>query len=353
MVRIDVKGIHRVRYTTTDGQIIHYHYAWRGGPRFWRSDTGPKLGGADYFAAYRDALEARSPAKGLFREVLMAYLASPEFNRLRPRSRADIERSIRHPLGIDAKFGPAPVGVFNRPEVRTIAYKWRDQFKPRQADHMMAHLGAIISWALDRGHVKAHHLRHVTKLYSSDRSQIIWTDQEIATFAAGAPPYVARILIAATETGMRPGDLATLSRGHIQRSSAGRRILFKTGKKQRMASIPVTQAMGKLIDETPDHLNLILTGARGTPFKDPAKMGRYVSQWRDKLGLRPVIHLYDARGTAATRLLEANGSLQEIALAMGWSPQHTARMIEIYAKMNPDASDSLLAKLEANLRARL
>jgi hypothetical protein len=353
MARVDVKGIHRVTYTAASGAAIQYHYAWRGGPRFWRSDTGPKMHGPDYFAAYRNALEARSPSKGLFREILVAYQASPEFKRLRSRSQRDILGSINHPQGIDTKFGSAPIGVFNRPELRTIAYKWRDQFKPRQADHMMAHLGAIISWALDRGRLKAHHLRHVTKLYSTDRSEIVWTEDEIARFVTGAPDYVGRILIAATETGMRPGDLAKLTHAHVQKSAAGRRILLRTGKRQRMASIPVTARMGTLIDATPPDREIILVGMRGAPFTDSTRMGQVVSQWRDKLSIRREIHLYDARGTAATRLLEANASLQEIALAMGWSPQHAAKMIEVYAKLNPDASDSLLAKLELSLRGRL
>lgn len=353
MVRIDVKGIHRVTYTTPSAAVIQYHYAWRGGPRFWRSDTGPALHGPDYFAAYRAALEARNPSKGLFREVLLAYLNSPEFKALRERTRRDIQGSVNHPLGIDAKFGSAPLPVISRPEIRTIAYRWRDQFKPRQADHMMAHLGAIISWALDRGYVTAHHLRHTTKLYSSDRSEIIWTDAEIALLVSRAPSFIGRILTAATETGMRPGDLANLTRGHIQKSAAGRRILFRTSKRQRMASIPVTPAMGALIDATPADRDLILVGHRGGAFTEPARMGRFVSQWRDKLGIRRDIHLYDARGTAATRLLEANASLQEIALAMGWSPQHAARMIEVYAKFNPDASDTLLAKLGKILHEKL
>lgn len=345
MVKLEVRGIHRVRKALASGKVVFYHYAWRGGPRFWTSKSAVALQGPDYFAAYREALEGRAPSKGLFREVIMAYLDSPEFKRLKPRSQKDVRGSIYHPLGIDARFGDAPLGVFARPGIRTIAYRWRDKFKARQADHMMAHLSALVSWALDRAYISAHHLRQTTKLYSSNRSDIIWSDEEIAQFVVQAPGYVSRALVAATETGLRPGDLARLSRSHVQKSPGGRRIVFRTGKRNRMASIPVTPAMGALIDATPPNRLLILVGSRGGAFNDPNRIGQIVSIWRDKLGLRKELQLYDARGTAATRLFSVDASLQEIALAMGWSPQHAARMIEIYVKMNPAASDSLLVKL--------
>jgi len=349
MVKVDIKGIHRTTYKSASGVVKGYHYAWRGGPRFWRSDSGMKLNGADYFAAYRQALEGRNPSKGLFREVIAAYLDAPEFKRLKARTQKDIRGSIHHPLGIDTRFGSAPIAALNRPEIRTIAYRWRDKFKARQADHMMAHLGAIVTWALDRGMVSQHHLRHTTKLYSVDRSEIIWMDDEIATFVVGTPDYVGRILTAATETGLRPGDLAKLTLDQVQRSPGGRRISLRTGKRGRMVSIPVTPLMGALIDATPSDRPLVLVGARGGAFSNPAHLGRFVAQWRDKLGIRKELHLYDARGTAATRLFAADASLKEIAMAMGWSPQHAARMIEIYVKSTPDASDSLLLKL-ANAR---
>lgn len=144
---------------------------------------------------------------------------------------------------------------------------------------------------------------------------------------------------------MRPGDLAKLTHGHIQKSAGGRRILLRTGKRNRVVSIPVTPAMGELIDDTPASRLLVLVGARGGAFSNPAHLDRFVAQWRDKLAIRKALHLYDARGTAATRLFAADASLQEIALAMGWSPQHAARMVEVYVKMNPDVSDTLLVKM--------
>ena len=47
-----------------------------------------------------------------------------------------------------------------------------------------------------------------------------------------------------------------------------------------------------------------------------------------------------------TRLVIANASLSEIAHHMGWGLTTAAKMIETYAAMDPDLSDSVLVKLD-------
>lgn len=345
MGRVTIKGIHRIRRKLATGREVEYHYAWRGGPRFWTSTGKIPRDGPDYFAAYTAALDQRSPSHGLFREVILDYLGSPEFKRLKPRSQDDINTSIKHRLGIDARFGDAPIGAFERPEIRRIAYRWRDQFKPRQADHMMAHLSGIVSWARERGYLNSHQLQGYVHLYSADRSEIIWTETEIEAFVAGAPAYVSRILIAATETGLRPGDLIRLSRAHIQKTPQGQRIVMRTGKRNRMVSIPITPKMQAVLDGTPRDRLLILANEQGGKWSTQDSLGKTVSKWRDRLDLRDELRLYDARGTAATRLFQADATLREIGLAMGWSPAHTAKMIEVYVHLNPGIADSILQKL--------
>lgn len=68
-------------------------------------------------------------------------------------------------------------------------------------------------------------------------------------------------------------------------------------------------------------------------------------QWRDKAALSPDLRLQDCRGTAATRLLNANLSLSEIANHMGWSIRHAANVIEHYARVSPGETDAVLVKL--------
>jgi len=187
------------------------------------------------------------------------------------------------------------------------------------------------------------------KTYAADRSDIIWTPEHRAQLCAAAPLWVARLLTAACETGLRPADLIRLSRTHIEKTPKGRRIRLRTDKRRRIATLPVTPAMAGVIDTTPPERSLILTSARGKPLT-PHRASEGLRHWRDKAGLTPAalghaLRLQDCRGTAATRLLEAGLSLGDIAAHMGWSLRHAANVIERYALVPHDQTDAVLEKL--------
>lgn len=338
-----------MRKRLASGEAREYHYAWRGGPRFWDSASGITAGSAEYLAALAEAAAARKAAhaRGLMRGLIIAYLSSPEFAALSPRYQSDIKTSVAHPRnGIEAKFGDHPIRVFNDPRIRPKVIRWRDSIGGKVGDVRKDHLVKIVTWAVDRGEISEHRLKGIRGVYRSNRSEVIWTEDEIAAFVSGAAPHVGRILIAATETGLRPEDLHQLTRFHIHHTPRGRRITITTRKRGRLVSIPVTPAMAALIDATPNGQSVLLATASGDPYRHENYLGDAVSAARDRLGLRKELRLYDARGTAVTRLLAADASLREIATAMGWSYAHAATMLETYAAMLPEKTDDLAEKIE-------
>lgn len=349
MTRVDLKGVHRVR--AASGR--EYHYAWRGGPRFWSSDSGFPAGSAEYLAALAASAPKARSAQGLFRSLIIAWLESGAFAALAPRSQKDFRTSLSHPKnGIDAKFGAAPIAAFDDPRIRRQVIDWRDCIGGKVGHDRLRHLQRIVAWALDRGDLHHHYLREIATTYRANRADVIWTPAEVQTFVAGAPSHIARILTAATETGLRPGDLAILSREHIHPTPNGQRIVIWTRKRRRLASIPVTPAMTTLIAATPAEQSRLLVTAEGTPWTHENYLGAAVSTWRDNLGLRSELRLYDARGTAATRLLSAGADLREIATHMGWSLKHAASVIDTYAALTPEATDGIAAKLARADRTR-
>lgn len=216
-------------------------------------------------------------------------------------------------------------------------------------------MSVILNWARDAGKIQEHHCDRLKKLYSSDRSEIVWTPTDIEAFNKKAPGWVRRILGVALETGLRPGDLIQLTRNHIEDTPHGRRLKVRTNKRGRIASIPVTPNLALILNETPRDQILILTSANGKPLTEH-RASEGVRQWRDKAGLTPDVlgydlRLNDARGTAATRLLRADLSLNQIAAHMGWSLRHAANVIERYAAVSPDESDDVLIKLAAHRKA--
>ena len=351
MTRVKIKGIHRVRKKLSDGTKVEYHYVFRSGPRFWSSNDNVVKNGPAYFQLYQEAIGSAPLAKGKFREILISYQKSPEFKKLAPRSQKDINSSIFSSNGIDEKFGDAPIAAFNDYRIRKQAYEWRDDLamrSERTADLRLSHLAAINTWALDRGYLVQHHLQKIKKLYKVDRSEIVWSQNEIEEFCLIAPQHVANILIVATETGLRPGDLIKLNRSHLRTTDYGLRIELTTNKRGRKVSIPVTPKMQELIDNLPPTQLQFLVGAKGQPWKLSDSLGKEISKYKKKTFIRQNLRLQDARGTAATKLFSAGLPLHNIALFMGWSPQYASRMIEIYCTMNPEDNEDVLIKLNQN-----
>jgi integrase len=168
-----------------------------------------------------------------------------------------------------------------------------------------------------------------------------------------APLYVSRIVVAAIETGLRPGDLQILCRNDIEKTKGDHdRIVLRTKKSRqgKYASIPVTRRLAALIAELPADQERIIVASDGQNFDNSDSMGRAVSKWRDMLGIRKELRLYDARGTAVTRLVRAGCSLAELAVHMGWSFQDAAMMLEKYAALDPDMADGILEKVERRER---
>ena len=341
MVRINLKGIHRWKKRLADGSRVEYH-SLRGvkGSTFWKSTDAHPVGSPGYLAAYQAAAHPVKP-ENTFARVIDDYLASSEFMDLAPRTKADYQLWINR---IRDKFATAPLSAFEKRKIRDVALKWRDQWRGKQAAYAWTVLRRLVSWANGRGRIEAYHFKGGTDLYQSNRADVIWTEPEIVTMEEGAPAHIHKALRAAAETGLRPGDLVRLSKSHVQATPRGRRIQIRTAKKKRMASIPVTQKMAAIIDAAPTGMT-ILTDRDGKRWEEK-RLAHAVTYWRDRLGLRKELRFYDARGSAATRLVLAGASLGEVANCMGWSIKTAAQMIEVYATLDPGMADSVLVKLE-------
>lgn len=341
------RGVHAVRRVKTVGVLFHF-YAWRGGPKFW-TDTCHYPNAPEFHAAYAEAIKLPKPASYMTSAMVDDFLSSPHVLTKGERTQADYRKWA---LRFAEAFKDDPAAIFEEPESRAEVNEWRKQWahSPKQYDYAGTVVTRILNWAWkDAGKIRQHHCAGFTKIYKVDRSEIVWTQAQRAAVCAIAPEWICRILTVACETGLRVGDLIRLSWSHIEETPKGRRIRVRTNKRKRTATIPVTPEMGAILDATPRDRLLILTNASGGPLT-AHRASEGLRQWRDKAGLTPEalgyeLRLQDARGTAATRLLNGGLSLAEIAAHMGWSVRHAAAIIEHYARVSPDESDAVLVKL--------
>lgn len=267
-----------------------------------------------------------------------------------PRSFADQRRWLQR---FAAYFHNASARIFEDRRSRGEVNRWRAQWKhsPKQHDMAGVHAVRVLNWAVEEGHLSEHHCHMLPRLYNVDRSEVVWTPSDCEAIYSGAPDWVCRILRVACETGLRPGDLIKLARTAVEQTPHGRRLRVRTSKRGRVAHIPITPDLAKVIDATPKDRLLILTNASGGPLTEH-RASEGLRQWRDKVGLSRELRLQDCRGTAATRLLNAGLSLSEIATHMGWSLRHASNVIEHYAQVSPAETDAVLDKLAKEKRGR-
>src|SRR4051795_907812 len=87
-MRVQLKGIHKVRAKLAGGAAGTYWYAWRGGPRLIGEPGSP-----EFIKSYNDAIEERrTPDQSRFRALVTLYRASGSYSELAPSTKGKWSR---------------------------------------------------------------------------------------------------------------------------------------------------------------------------------------------------------------------------------------------------------------------
>jgi integrase len=315
MVRVELKGIAK---TSAKGRT--YYYAWRGGPRL-----RGKPGSLEFMASYNEAVESRrTPEPGRFKSLVAIYKASADYAKI-----ADTTRKNWSPWldRIAEYFGDLRIAQFERPEkIRPAIRRWRSQWadKPRTADMALQVLSRVLSYAVDQGTLAGNACEGIKRIYTGDRSEIIWTDADITQLKKTCSPEFAQAVDLAAHTGLRVGDLVRLCWSHVGEDA----IMISTGKSRhrREAIIPLYDALRDVLARIPKRSPTILTNRWGHPWKD---LTASFSLAKKTAGIRE-LHFHDLRGTAATRFYIAGLSIRTIGEILGWEEDTVEKIIRKY-----------------------
>ena len=334
-MRVPLKGIHRVKARLASGATASYCYAWRGGPRLVGEPGSPEFL-ASYTAAHASR---RQPDGSSFHSIIAGYKASRDFAALRPRTRADYLQLIAK---IETKFGDLPLAALDDARVSRDFLDWRDSMAhtPRQADYAWMVLMRLLSWARARGLTLYRPPERIDRLYHADRSEKIWSEQHIAAFMGVASEPLQRALVLALETGQRQGDLLLLPWS----ANAGGWIRLRQGKTGRAVNIPVTRRLRAVLENTKRTSTVILTDSRGRAWK-PNTFRRMWGIATKKAKIADLT-FHDLRGTAVTRLAEAECSHAEIAAITGHSMRDVGAILDKYLARTDKIALAAIAKLE-------
>lgn len=327
MVMVKLKGLHKVKVRSNSAW---YYYAWRGGPRIYAP-----FGTPEFFAEW-DSLTANTYQgdKRKFGTWVELYRRSEEFKALAQSTR---DNWIPWLDKVEKEFGELSIAQFDRPQVRPVIRKWRDQWRdrPRTADYAKQVLSRVLSFAVADGQLRLNPCPGIPNLYHSDRSDRIWTDDDLKRFLKHASPQVSWVVRLAAMTGFRQGDLLRLCWGHVRAHD----IEYRTGKSRgrRRAIAPLTQDAKDLLASIPKRNARILTNSDGEPWRG------FSSSWRETLIKAKMqdrdLHFHDLRGTAATNLYRAGFTIREIAETLGWSEDKVEKLIDLYIKRDEIMAD--------------
>lgn len=332
MVKVELKGVHRVR---SGGRT--YYYAWRGGPRLAGEPGTPQ-----FMAAFTESKNplARSDRKK-FATWVRLYKASEEFKAL-----SDMTK-YRWGLWLDQiidHFGELSLRQFDHPQIRIDIRKWRDKWRstPRTADYAKQVLSRVLSYAAAEGALSGNPCAGVKNVYRANRAAIIWEQPDIEQLCAHASKEIGDALRLACLTGFRQGDLLRLTWHNVKAHS----IEIRTAKSRErvLAVVPVTAEIRALLASIPQRSVRILTNSNGQPWRG------FGSSWNKAMkdaGLgEKGLHFHDARGTACTRFYCAGFSYRQIAKFMGWEEDYVKEMIDRYVK-HDEIMKGLAERMEA------
>jgi integrase len=360
VVRARIKGVF-CTYKMVHGQRRQYWYHRATGARLHGEPGSPEfikdLAAAEVLGASRLA--------GVFNGLVRGFTLSVEFTeKLAPSTQAEYRRML---TAAEVEFGDMPIAALDDPRVRKDFLDWRENVArrsgEREADNRLSAVSAMLTWAVDRGHVTANYLRGFKRLYHVDRSEIIWLPEHITAFMKVAPIEMQRALLLGLHTGQREGDLLRLSWS----SYDGANITLRQGKSRRGKNlgppivIPCTQALRRMLDSMERVSPLILTTKTGQSLKK-----RYFARlWGEamiKAGLQAVslpgsdqpveLHFHDLRGTAVTQLSEAGCTPQQIATITGHSLKTVHRILERYLARTRGLAEQAIFNFENSPRTK-
>lgn len=323
MRKAALKGVHRVRVKGRE-----YCYAWRGGPRLKATYGSPA------FVAELHAAQAsrHAPDSSRVAGLVTLYLTSPAWEegtreRTKKLWRPHLDR-------VRAHFGSLSVKQFDRPEIRPEIVRWRNlrRATPRAADTGVQALSRLMTFAVDEGLIRTNPCFGIKALYDGDRSEIIWLPEELAKLEAVASPEVMWATRLAVLTGLRQDDC----RGMLWSEVGELAIETETNKSERarsqkpkkIALIPMYGELRELLESIPRRSENVLTNTYGEAWR--SGLSDSFADAAKRAGVDK--HFNDLRGTAATRLYQAEFPLREIAEIMGWEESSVEKIIKRYVR---------------------
>ena len=341
------KHINTVKKKLPDGTYKTYYYDRRTGKRI---ETNAKPGSRS-FAMAVEAVRSESKPKldRNLAHIIDLYLKSPEFDGLAKSTKTEYRRYL---MQMKAKFGDMSYEVLEDPEFRQEYYQWRNEVlkrSKRSADYVLQVGSMLMNWAMDQSILTVNRLARMKKVYKSDRSDIVWTQEDIQKLISVAHPKLLWMMAFGVYTAQRVSDLIALKWENVQIDENDNMFLaFTQQKGDRYVEIPVHQDLRRVIEQLPQNKHgLLLTSIRHRPWT----VTNFDHQWRkacDKVEGLEHLHFHDLRGTAITMMAETSSDAMHIATITGHTLKSMHAILDRYFSRTRKIANRTIRRLESH-----
>lgn len=332
-------------------------YRSKGRVRFYfrRGSVNVRLpddqGSAEFWTAYAALLDQHGPTprqgrpsgprKGSIGELCHLFRESPEWARLRPKTREGYEATIE---------ALRPVAEFQADKLqRKHVLRIRDRIattSPSTADRFVTQTRRLFEFAMDREHggVRSNPAASIKAIHEG-KSHERWTDEQHATFEQSAAPTSYRTAyMLGTYTGQRLGDCLAMRRSQYDGHGIEIAAQQKTGA---ALWIPAHTRLKEYLDDLDHDEETFVVSARGTPYTQ-GSFSTLFRRYLDGIGLHGLT-FHGLRHSTGARLAEAGCTMSEIQSILGHKSLARAQIYTTAADQRTRAK-AAIEKLERRSR---
>lgn len=296
------------------------------------------------------------PTAHLFAEIIEHFFTQ-HGPKLKPRSLQEYRSLAR--LYLIPAFGKVRIDALTRGEISRAHASWHEH--PRAANHALAVLSKVLSWAEDQGY-RPDHSNPCGKIqrYDEQHRERYLTHEEIARLgsvldraeangiASGSAVAAIRLLLL---TGARLSEILTLEWRFIDRE---RQIAFLPDSKTGRKPLTLNDAAFAVLDTLPRFASnpYVIPGT-----KSGAHLVNLQKPWRAIRTLAGLddVRIHDLRHTWASHAIAAGGSLAIIGRQLGHAqPQTTQRYAHLaddpVRQLSQSTGSTLATALATNTR---
>ena len=350
-MHVKLKGLKKVKKTLASGKRIYYCYAWRGGPLLKHRSGEPIQPGDPLLVnAFATATKNRfGDSSETMGRLISEFKGSSAFADKSAKTRQAYSRYLDL---IRDEFGDMPLEALQDKSARGEFKKWRDTMSatPRAADYAWTTLARVLSFAKDRGMIAVNVAERGGRLYEADRTEKIWTEDDVRAVLALHKPDISAALLMALWTGQRQGDLLRSAWPNYD----GLKLRVRQGKTGARVVIPLSAPVRAMLDKMRaealaggkgEAAVTILTNSYGKPWTSDG----FRASWRKACALAGVrgLTFHDLRGTAVTRLALSGCNTAQIASITGHSMKDVESILDAhYMGGKIELAEQAILKLE-------